>query len=158
MRPPVEGYDVTENLDVTDNATERDLGPIDYVVVEWTEGQPTGESIPHIIDLIDRGIVRLIDIVFVAKSADGVVTQFELDELGAEFSVFDGAATDLIDDDDVAEAAVAIAPGASAAIIVWENLWAAPFATALRNNGGQVVASGRVPVDALLKSLEAGES
>lgn len=72
--------------------------------------------------------------------------------------MFDGAATDLIDDDDVAEAAVAIAPGASAAIIVWENLWAAPFATALRNNGGQVVASGRVPVDALLESLEAGES
>ncbi|MCH5641489.1 MULTISPECIES: DUF6325 family protein [unclassified Gordonia (in: high G+C Gram-positive bacteria)] len=140
--------------DVTDGAPERDLGPIDYIVIEWTSGKPTGEAIPHLIDLVDRGIVRVIDVVFVAKSEDGIVTRFALDELGADFEVFDGAATDLIGDDDVSEAAAAIAPGTAAAILVWENLWAAPFATAVHNNGGEVVASGRIPVQDLLERLE----
>ena len=136
---------------------ERELGPVDYIVVEWAGGQPTGEALPYLMDLIDRGIVRLIDIVFVTKGSDGTVAEIEVNELGAEFAVFDGAATSLLDADDVAEAAAAIEPGSSAAILVWENLWAAPFATALRRNGGQVIASGRIPVDALLATLDASE-
>ncbi|KAF0968245.1 MULTISPECIES: DUF6325 family protein [Gordonia] len=140
-----------------DQAPDRELGPVDYVVVEWAGREPTGEALPYLMDLIDRGIVRLIDIVFLTKGADGAVALVEIGELGVEFAIFDGAATSILDDTDIAEAATAIEPGSSAAVLVWENLWAAPFATALRNNGGRVVASGRIPVDALLESLDAIE-
>ncbi|ATD71332.1 MULTISPECIES: DUF6325 family protein [Gordonia] len=140
-----------------DQAPDRELGPVDYVVVEWAGREPTGEALPYLMDLIDRGIVRLIDIVFLTKGADGAVAEVEIGELGMEFAIFDGAATSILDDTDIAEAATAIEPGSSAAVLVWENLWAAPFATALRNNGGRVVASGRIPVDALLESLGAIE-
>jgi len=134
------------------------LGPVDYIVVEWTGQQPSGEAIPHLIDLVDRGIVRVLDLVFVTKGDDGIVAEVEINELGAEFAVFDGAASDLLDDDDIAEAASALEPGTSAAILVWENLWAAPFASALRKNGAQLVASGRIPVQALIATLEAAEA
>lgn len=140
-----------------DQAPDRELGPVDYVVVEWAGREPTGEALPYLMDLIDRGIVRLIDIVFLTKGADGAVALVEIGELGVEFAIFDGAATSILDDTDIAEAATAIEPGSSAAVLVWENLWAAPFATAVRNNGGRVVASGRIPVDALLESLDAIE-
>lgn len=140
-----------------DQAPDRELGPVDYVVVEWAGREPTGEALPYLMDLIDRGIVRLIDIVFLTKGADGAVAEVEIGELGVEFAIFDGAATSILDDTDIAEAATAIEPGSGAAVLVWENLWAAPFATALRNNGGRVVASGRIPVDALLQSLDAIE-
>lgn len=140
-----------------DQAPDRELGPVDYIVVEWAGREPTGEALPYLMDLIDRGIVRLIDIVFLTKGADGAVALVEIGELGVEFAIFDGAATSILDDTDIAEAATAIEPGSSAAVLVWENLWAAPFATALRNNGGRVVASGRIPVDALLESLDAIE-
>ncbi|MBM7279340.1 DUF1269 domain-containing protein [Gordonia rubripertincta] len=136
---------------------DRELGPVDYVVVEWAGTRPTGEALPYLMDLIDRGIVRLIDIVFLSKGDDGTIAELEIGELGAEFAIFDGAATSILDDTDIGEAAAALEPGSSAAILVWENLWAAPFATALRNNGGRVVASGRIPVDALLETLEAIE-
>ncbi|MDL9938130.1 DUF6325 family protein [Gordonia sp. ABSL1-1] len=134
--------------------TSTELGPVDYLVIEWTDGRPTGEAIPYLIDLVDRGIVRIIDITFVQKDDAGVVTEIAIDELGADFAVFDGAATALLGSDDVSEAAAVLAPGTAAAIVVWENVWAAPFAAAVRRNGGQVVASGRIPVDALLATLE----
>ncbi|MBJ7354071.1 MAG: hypothetical protein JHC98_04535 [Thermoleophilaceae bacterium] len=134
------------------------MGPVDYIVVEWTGQQPNGEAIPHLIDLVDRGIVRILDLAFVTKGEDGTVAQIELNELGAEFAIFDGASSNLLDDEDINEAASAIEPGTSAAILVWENLWAAPFASALRKNGGQLVASGRIPVQALLATLEAAEA
>lgn len=134
------------------------MGPVDYIVVEWTGKQPNGEAIPHLIDLVDRGIVRILDLVFVTKADDGTVARVEINELGAEFEVFDGASSDLLDDEDITEAASALEPGTSAAILVWENLWAAPFASALRKNGGQLVASGRIPVQALLATLEAAEA
>ncbi|MFE0749873.1 DUF6325 family protein [Gordonia sp. NPDC058843] len=140
-----------------DQAADRELGPIDYIVVEWSGRQPTGEALPHLIDVIDRGIVRLIDIVFLTKDADGAVARLEINSLGAEFAIFDGAATSLLDDTDLAEAATIIEPGSSAAVLVWENAWAAPFATAVRNNGGRLVASGRIPVDALLAQLDAAD-
>lgn len=141
-----------------DQTADRELGPIDYIVVEWTGKQPTGEALPHLIDLIDRGIVRLIDIVFITKDADGTVARLEINSLGADFAIFDGAATSLLDDSDLAEAAAIIDPGSSAAVVVWENAWAAPFATAVRNGGGQLVASGRIPVDALLEQLDAADN
>ncbi len=140
-----------------DDSAGPELGPVDYVVVEWAGTQPTGEALPYLMDLIDRGIVRLIDIVFVSKGTDGTIAELGIGELGAEFAIFDGAATSILDDTDIREAAAALETGSSAAILVWENLWAAPFATALRNNGGRVVASGRIPVDALLETLDAIE-
>lgn len=134
------------------------MGPVDYIVVEWTGQQPNGEALPHLIDLVDRGIVRILDLVFVTKAEDGTVAEVEINELGAEFAIFDGATSGLLDEGDISEASSALEPGTSAAILVWENLWAAPFATALRKNGGQMVASGRIPVQALLATLEAAEA
>lgn len=134
------------------------MGPIDYIIVEWPGRQPSGEAIPALIELLDSGIVRLLDLSFISKGEDGTVVEIQLDELGAEFEVFDGASADLLDEGDIAEAASALEPGTSAAILVWENTWAAPFASALRKNGAQLVASGRVPVQALLATLEAAEA
>lgn len=139
-------------------ADEIALGPIDYLVVEWTTGKPDGSAIPHIIDLVERGIVRILDVAFIQKGDDGSVTSIGMDELGVDFTELDGASADLLGDDDLAEAASALAPGAAAAVIVWENTWAEPLVTAFRDNGAQVVASGRIPADALLEALDAVES
>lgn len=135
--------------------SDQPVGPIDYLIIEWPDRQPAGEALPHLIDLVDRGLVRVIDLAFIAKGEDGTVVSLDINELGADFAVFDGAASDLLDEGDLAEAASAIEPGTSAAILLWENLWAAPLAEALRGNGAQVVARGAVPIDALLATLEA---
>lgn len=134
---------------------ETAIGPIDYLIVEWPDQQPNGEALPHLIDLVDRGLVRIIDLAFITKGEDGSVARVNIDELGAEFEVFDGAASDLLDEGDIGEAAKALEPGTSAAVLLWENLWAAPLANALRGNGAQVVARGTVPLEALLETLEA---
>ncbi|GAA3690853.1 DUF6325 family protein [Gordonia hankookensis] len=136
----------------------QELGPIDYVVLEWPDKQPTGEAIPYLIDLVDRGVIRIIDLAFVMKDEDGSITQIELDQLGADFEVFDGVATDLISTDDVSEAASVLQPGTAAAILVYENAWAAGFAAALRRNGGQMVSAGRIPMDEFLETLDAAEA
>lgn len=142
--------------------TELDaMGPIDYIVIEWTDKQPTGEAIPHLIELVDSGIVRIIDLAFITKDADGNVADISIDDLGqmsAEFATFEGAKSGLLGDDDLAEAATALEPNTSAAVLVWENRWAAPFAAALRNSGAQLVATGRIPVQALAEALEATEA
>lgn len=134
------------------------IGPIDYLIIEWPDQQPNGEALPHLIDLVDRGLVRVIDLAFITKAEDGTVAALNVDELGAEFAVFDGAASGLLDEGDISEAASAIEPGTSAAVLIWENLWAAPLAGALRGNGAQVVARGAVPLDALAETLDAVEA
>jgi hypothetical protein len=134
------------------------LGPIDYMLIEWPDRQPDGKALPLLVDLVDRGIVRLIDIAFLTKEADGAITALELNELGEQFAVFDGAASGVLGDDDLAEAAAALEPGTSAALLVWENRWAAPLAIALRESGAQLVDTGRIPVQALLAALDAAES
>lgn len=137
------------------------MGPIDYVVIEWTDKQPTGEALPHLIDLVDRGIVRILDLAFITKDEEGNVAEVAIDELGqmsAEFATFEGASSGLLGDDDFAEAATALEPGTSAAVLIWENRWAAPFAVALRNSGAQLVATGRIPIQALEAALEATEA
>lgn len=131
------------------------LGPIDYLVVEWTGQQPNGEALPHLIDLVDSGIIRLIDLSFFTKDEDGNVATLEIDGLGETFAEFVGASSGVLDDGDIAEAANAIEPGTSAAVLVWENVWAAPLAAALRGNGAELVARGSVPMDALIEALEA---
>jgi uncharacterized protein DUF6325 len=134
-----------------------EMGPIDYIVLEWPRQQPTGEAAPLIMDLHDRGIIRILDIAFLAKDGDGSVVALEAGDL-AGFDVFDGASSGLLGDDDLQEAAGALEPGTSAAILVWENRWAAPVAVALRRSGGQLVASGRIPVQAILASLDEAEA
>jgi len=140
-----------------------EMGPVDYVVLEWADDQPpSGEVQPLLLDLVDRGIIRILDIAFLAKDRDGSVSGIEvgggLQQLAAAFGEFEGASSGLLGDDDLQEAAAALEPGTSAAVIVWENRWAAPVAVALRRSGGQLVASGRIPVQAILASLDAVEA
>jgi len=138
-----------------------EMGPIDYVLVEWPGKQPTGEAMPHLIDLVDRGLIRIIDLAFITKDEDGAVAGLEIADLGgavAEFAVFEGVASGLIHDDDIDQAGDVLEPGTSAALLVYENAWAAPFAAAVRRSGGQLVASGRIPVEDLLAALDAAEA
>lgn len=140
----------------------EDMGPVDYLVVEFPENRLDGEAFPLLMDLVDRGVVRVLDLAFVAKADDGTVTGIDLRELDAtgdfDVTVLEGASSGLLGDDDLAEAAAALAPGAAAGVLVYENAWAAPFASALRRGGGQLVASGRVPVQALLAALDATDA
>jgi len=138
-----------------------EMGPVDYLLVEWPGRQPNGEVAPHLVDLVDRGLIRILDLALIAKDEDGSVAGIELADLGdgsAELSVFEGASSGLISDEDLGEASAALEPGTSAALLVFENTWAAPFAAAVRRSGGQLVASGRIPVQAVLAALDATES
>ncbi|MCX5581903.1 DUF6325 family protein [Streptomyces erythrochromogenes] len=137
------------------------MGPVDYLVVEFPGNRMTGEGFPLLVDLVDRGIIRILDLVFVRKDADGSVIALELKDVGGgemDLSVFEGAASGLLGQDDIDEAGAALEAGSSAGILVYENVWAAPFARALRRGGAQLVASGRLPVQALLASLDAMEA
>jgi Family of unknown function (DUF6325) len=137
--------------------TDVEIGPIDYLVVEWPPGQkPTGEALPLLVDLAERGLIRIYDLAFVQKEEDGTVTRIELRDLGSdpELTIFEGASSNLVGDDDLREAAAAIEPGCSAALLVYENSWAAPFATALRRGGAQLVANGRIPINAMIAALD----
>jgi hypothetical protein len=137
----------------------EELGPIDYIVLEWPGKQPSGEVAPMIVDLADRGIIRVLDIAFMVKREDGTVDALEISDLdGDGFADFEGASSGLIGQDDLEEAAAALLPGTTAAVLVWENRWAAPVAIALRRSGGELVASGRLPVQAVVASLEAAEA
>ena len=137
-----------------------EMGPIDYVVLEWPGRQPNGEAAPHLVDLVDRGLIRIVDLAFVTKDEDGSVAGLELSELGEQveqFAAFAGASSGLLGDDDLNEAANALEPGTSAAVLVYENRWAAPLAAALRRSGGELVASGRIPIQDLEAALDAAE-
>ena len=138
----------------------EEMGPIDYLVIAWPGRQPTGEAAPILVDLVERGVIRVLDLIFIAKAEDGSITGIEISEVGQEveeFKVFEGVSSGLLTDEDAAEAAEALDPGTSAALLLFENRWAAPFATAVRRSGGQLVASGRIPVQAVLAALDAIE-
>jgi hypothetical protein len=138
----------------------EEMGPIDYLLIEWPGRQPTGEAAPILVDLVERGIIRVLDLAFISKADDGSVAALEIADLGqevAELTVFEGASSGLLTEDDHAEAAAALEPGTSAALMVFENRWAAPLASTLRRSGAQLVASGRIPVQAVLAALEAAE-
>ncbi|MGW6006646.1 DUF6325 family protein [Oerskovia enterophila] len=138
----------------------QESGPIDYLIVEFPSEAMTGEAFPLLVDLVDRGIVRVLDLLVLRKEDDGTVTGLELDELAdgtTGLEIFAGAVSGLLGHEDLVEAAEAVEPGRTAAVLVYENVWAAPFATALRRGGAQLVASGRIPVQAVLAALEADE-
>ncbi len=138
----------------------QELGPIDYMVLEWSGDQPvTGEVMPLLLDLVDRGLIRILDLAFLAKDHDGSVTALDFAELADEsLAEFAGASSGLLGQDDLEEAATALEPGTVAGVLVWENRWAAPVAVALRRSGGQLVASGRIPTQAILAALDASEA
>ena len=138
-----------------------EMGPVDYLLVEWPGRQPTGEAVPYLVDLVERGVIRVLDLAFISKAEDGSVAGLDISDLGEEveeMKVFEGAASGLLSDEDTAEAADALERGTSAALLVYENRWAAPFAAAVRRSGGQLVADGRIPVQALLAALDAAEN
>jgi Family of unknown function (DUF6325) len=148
-----------------DTVTEdqlQEMGPIDYMVLEWAGDTPvTGEVMPLIADLADRDVIRILDLAFLVKAEDGSVAAIDIAELAqrnGDLADFEGAASGLLGQDDLEEAATALEPGTVAGVLVWENRWAAPVATALRRSGGQLVASGRIPIQALLASLDAAEA
>jgi hypothetical protein len=142
---------------------ELELGPIDIIVIAYPAGAPmTGEAVPLFLDLVERGIVRVLDVKFVMKDQDGTFSGFDAQDLDQEtvgdFTAFSGASSGLLADEDLKTAADAIEPGSGAVMIVYENHWAAPFVAAVRRNGGVVVASERIPVQDVLDALEAVEA
>jgi hypothetical protein len=150
---------------VTDDQLDDRLemsGPIDYLVVEFPGARLTGEALPILVDLVDRGLVRIIDLRFVRRTADGRVTAIELADLDhdgtLDVAVFEGVSSGLLDDGDLDEAGAVLEGDCAAAVLVYENVWAAPFARAVRRSGGQLIASGRIPVQAILARLDADEA
>jgi hypothetical protein len=133
------------------------LGPIDLVVIEFPHRHQTGSGLPLLVDLVDRGIIRIFDLAFVRKDVDGSVRKVPLAELGPAMAVFEGASSGLLVEEDLMNAAMAIEPDSTAALLVYENRWAAPLAVALRKNGAQLVATERLPVQAILAALDATE-
>jgi Family of unknown function (DUF6325) len=138
-----------------------EMGPIDYMVLEWSGDQPvTGEVMPLLLDLVDKGVIRILDLGFITKAEDGSVAALDFAEVAINdegLAEFEGVSSGLVSQEDLEEAAVALEPNTVAAVLVWENRWAAPIAVALRRSGGQLVASGRIPVQAILAALDATE-
>lgn len=131
-------------------------GPIDYIVVEFPEHKATGEPFAELLSLVDRGLVRVLDLAFVRKMEDGSIVALTWQEAAdgvPEIEVFEGVSSGLIGEEDFEEVSAALEPDSAAAILLYENVWAAPFATAVRRAGGQLVASGRIPIQAVLAAL-----
>jgi hypothetical protein len=150
-------------MEVAMEAHERELGPIDIVVIGYPAGAPmTGEAVPLLVDLVERGIIRVLDAMFVMKNEDGTFSGFDatdLDEKGVgDFTVFEGASSGLLGEEDVATAADAIEPGSAAVMIVYENRWAGPFIAAVRRNGGVPIAFERIPAQDVIDALDAAEA
>ena len=140
----------------------NEMGPVDFMVIEFPHGRTSGEGLPLLVDLVDRGIVRILDVVFFRKLADGSTVRIDVsrqaNDGGDALRVFEGAASGLFDQNDIDNAAAVIEPDSMAGMMLYENRWAAPLATALRRGGAQLVAGGRIPVQALLASIDAAES
>ncbi|WP_433383917.1 DUF6325 family protein [Actinoplanes sp. CA-142083] len=136
----------------------QEMGPVDYLCIEFPPGARAGDGLPHIVNLVDRGIIRVLDLRFLRKNEDGTVNELVGEQLDSGLAIFQGAASGMIGGDDLEEAAAVLEPGSAAALIVYENVWAAPFAVSVRRAGGRVIAGGRIPVQSLLAALDATES
>jgi hypothetical protein len=138
-----------------------ELGPVDYLVVEFPGSKFTGEIAPALRDLVERGLVRVLDLLVLKKDEDGTLKAFEISDLDdteiGELRTHERDLAMLLSEDDVTALAAAIEPGTTAGVLVWENSWAAPFASAVRHSGGQLVASGRIPIQAIAATLEDDE-
>ena len=154
---------VTNHPEADPSAAQEELGPLDVVVLAWPPDAPmTGEAAPLLMQLVEDGIIRIFDMMFVTKGSDGSVVGFEARDLDdknvGDFKVFDGASSGLLSDTDAQQAAESIEPGWSAAVIVYENRWAAPFAAAVRRNGGQLLDVQRISPVELIEVLDAAEA
>jgi Family of unknown function (DUF6325) len=163
--PEMTAQDMTEQEMTAQNMEARDVGPIDYLAVEFPEARMRGEGLAALIDLVDRGIIRLLDARAVVREADGTFTAAAITDLDGDgtldLAIFEGVESGLIDDDDLRQAADLIEPGKVVALLVYENTWAVPFVNAMRRVGADLIASGRIPADeviAALDSLEAEEA
>ena len=134
------------------------LGPVDYLVVEFPGSNFNGEIMPELVDLVQRGVVRVLDLVVIKKDEDSSFEAFEFAEIEdgvlGELRELEREFADLLSEDDISSVVDAMEPGSTAGLLIYENLWAAPLASAVRRSGGQLVASGRIPVQALLAVLE----
>jgi len=142
--------------------TLDELGPVDYLIIEFPAGKSnfTGEMAKELVALVDAGTIRLIDVLILTKDDDGSVEAMELSdvpELG-ELEALEADLAELLAADDVVNLAAAMDPGSTAGVLIWENLWAAPFASAARRSGGQLIADGRIPIQAIIASIEADEA
>jgi Family of unknown function (DUF6325) len=146
---------------VTDTNIDE-LGPIDYVVVEFPAGEANfnGEMAAELVALANAGTIRLLDLLVVRKDDDGGLEAFEVDDLDEidELRALETHVAEILAADDVARLAEAMEPGSTAGVLVWENSWAAPFASAARRSGGQLIATGRIPIQAILASVEAEDA
>src|SRR3954454_20154970 len=156
------GGDVTQQL--TEQAPEAldELGPVDWIVVEFPGSRFKGEIAPILDDLVERGTVRVLDLLLIRKAEDGELEFFELSDLDESeigtLRAYETELATLLSEDDVNAVAASVEPGSTAALLVWENRWAAPFGSAVRRAGGQLVASGRIPIQALLAAVEAEDA
>ena len=155
---------MTEQTGMTDEDLV-DVGPIDYLALEFPEARVSGEGLAALLDLVDKGTVRILDLRAVKREVDGTFTEMEIADFDSDgtldLAVFRGVSSGLLDDDDLSQAASLIEPGKVVALLVWENTWAAPFVSAMRRVGADVIASGRIPADevvAMLDVLEAEEA
>ena len=139
-----------------------ELGPIDYLIVEFPGNRLTGEGLPILIDLVERGIIRILDLVFVRKEEDGATAMLAVSDLDGDgtfdLAIFEGAASGLLGQTDIDEAGAILRAGSSAAILIYANLWAAPMAGALRRAGAELVASGRIPFTDFVSTLNGDPS
>ena len=139
-----------------------ELGPVDYIVIEFPAGKSnfTGEMAKELLALVDAGTIRVIDILILEKSDDGSIDAIELSDVGelGELQALEAELAELLAAEDVAHLAAAMDPGSVAGVLVYENLWAAPFAAAARRSGGQLIANGRIPIQAIIASIEADEA
>jgi hypothetical protein len=138
------------------------MGPISYLIVEFPGSRMTGEGLPILVDLVDQGVIRILDLVFVASSDAGDLTVVDLTDIdhdgSLDLAVFQGASSGLLDASDLADAATVIEPGSSAAVLLFENRWATSFVQALRRGGAELIAAGYVPLDAVAASLDATDA
>ena len=139
-----------------------ELGPVDYMVVEFPAGASnfTGEMTAELLSLVDAGTIRVIDVLILTKNEDGSVDAMELSDVPGlgELQAIEAELAELLAEEDVVNLAACMEPGSVAGVLVWENLWAAPFASAARRSGGQLIASGRIPIQAIVASIEADEA
>jgi Family of unknown function (DUF6325) len=144
------------------DVTINELGPVDYVVVEFPAGTSnfTGEMTKELLSLVDAGTIRVIDVLVLTKNNDGSVDAIELSDVGelGELQTLEAELAELLAEDDIEHLAAAMDPGSTAGVLIWENLWAAPFASAARRSGGQLIANGRIPIQAILASIEADDA
>jgi hypothetical protein len=146
---------------MTDASSLDELGPVDYLVVEFPAGQSnfTGEMVEELLALVDSGTIRVIDVLILTKDADGVVEAAELSDVGelGALEALEAELAELLAEEDVEHLAAAMEPGSTAGVLIWENLWAARFGAAARRSGGQLIANGRIPIQAIIASIEADE-